>query len=111
MRLGAFATIGRYGPANLKHLLLDNHQHESTGGQPTVSSSVSFAGVAAACGYASATESDDVRSIDAFLASNVDGPSFLAVAIASGTPKDLPRPTVGPVDVRTRLMRHIGDLA
>lgn len=52
MRMGAFATLGTYGPANLTHVLLDNGAHESTGGQATVSQHVSFAGVAAACGYA-----------------------------------------------------------
>src|SRR3984957_3166783 len=51
MRLGAFATLGAYGPANLLHLLLDNGAHDSTGGQATVSPQVSFAHIAAACGY------------------------------------------------------------
>lgn len=60
MRMGAFATLGAYGPGNLVHLLLDNGAHESTGGQSTVSPCVSFAGVAAACGYASAREGGDL---------------------------------------------------
>src|SRR6202522_1102285 len=60
MRLGAFATVGAYGPANLQHLLLDNGAHDSTGGQATVSPQVSFAHIAAACGYASSLETDDV---------------------------------------------------
>ncbi|HXP67416.1 MAG TPA: phosphonopyruvate decarboxylase, partial [Steroidobacteraceae bacterium] len=67
MRLGAFATAGAYGPANLWHLLLDNGMHDSTGGQATVSPSVSFAGVAAACGYASALETDDLARISQWL--------------------------------------------
>ena len=41
MRLGAFATVGAYRPANLQHLLLDNGVHDSTGGQATVSPQVS----------------------------------------------------------------------
>src|ERR1700722_7469955 len=51
MRMGAFATVGAYGPANLQHLLLDNGVHDSTGGQATVSPQVSFGHIAAACGY------------------------------------------------------------
>jgi phosphonopyruvate decarboxylase len=43
MRMGAFATVGAYGPPNLQHLLLDNGAHDSTGGQATVSARVSFA--------------------------------------------------------------------
>jgi phosphonopyruvate decarboxylase len=109
MRMGAFATVGRYRPANLTHVLLDNGEHESTGGQATVASSVSFAAVAAACGYASAVDSDRLASLDELLvARRQDGPRFLRLAIAPGTPPDLPRPTVTPVDVGLRLMRHIG---
>ncbi|WNC92359.1 phosphonopyruvate decarboxylase [Paraburkholderia sp. FT54] len=109
MRMGAFATIGAYGPSNLTHVLLDNGAHDSTGGQATVSSQVSFAGVAAACGYASAVESDDVNVIDAlFEAPPLDGPRFARLAIRRGTPDGLPRPTITPPDVKTRLMRHIG---
>src|SRR3984885_14924854 len=63
MRMGAFATAGTYGPPNLQHLLLDNGAHDSTGGQATVSPQVSFAQIAAACGYASSLETDDVSRI------------------------------------------------
>jgi len=107
MRLGAFATIGRYGPANLRHVLLDNGVHESTGGQATVSPSVDFAAVAAACGYAAAADGD-VDLLDGVLSTRADGPRFVRVATATGTPSDLPRPTISPVDVKNRLMRHIG---
>ena len=109
MRMGAFATLGAYGPSNLTHVLLDNGVHESTGGQATVSPNVSFAGIAAACGYASAVESDDPGVLDEVLSTPaLDGPRFVRLAIKSGTPSDLPRPTISPADVKTRLMRHIG---
>jgi phosphonopyruvate decarboxylase len=114
MRMGVFATIGAYGPANLLHLLLDNGAHDSTGGQATVSSTVSFAGVAAACGYAFAIESDSLEVIDALFSAptdtnpNRDGPRFACLAIQAGTPDGLPRPSITPVDVKLRLMRHIG---
>jgi phosphonopyruvate decarboxylase len=109
MRMGVFATIGAYGPANLTHVLLDNGAHDSTGGQATVSAQVSFAGVAAACGYVSAVESDDLAVLDEVLASpKLEGPRFVRLAIRRGTPDGLPRPTITPPDVKTRLMRHIG---
>jgi phosphonopyruvate decarboxylase len=108
MRMGVFATLGAYGPSNLTHILLDNGAHDSTGGQSTVSPQVSFAGVAAACGYASAVEGDDVGLIDELFASPLlHGPRFVRVAIRRGTPDGLPRPTITPPDVKTRLMRHI----
>jgi phosphonopyruvate decarboxylase len=109
MRLGAFATAGAYGPANLWHLLLDNGMHDSTGGQATVSPNVAFAQIAAACGYASALETDRLDRISAWLKeANLGGARFARLFIRAGTPSDLPRPAVTPIDVKTRLMRHIG---
>jgi phosphonopyruvate decarboxylase len=109
MRLGAFATVGAYGPANLWHLLLDNGVHDSTGGQATVSPRVSFAVMAAACGYASALETDDLGRISGWLMERpVDGARFARLFIRPGAPSELPRPSVTPVEVKTRLMQHIG---
>jgi phosphonopyruvate decarboxylase len=109
MRLGAFATAGAYGPPNLWHLLLDNGVHDSTGGQATVSPRVSFAEMAAACGYASSLETSELARISSWLTERpIDGARFARLFIRSGTPNDLPRPSVTPVEVKTRLMRHIG---
>jgi phosphonopyruvate decarboxylase len=107
MRMGAMATVGAYKPANLKHLLLDNGAHDSTGGQATVSPRISFAGVAAACGYARAVESDDLAQVAAWLEEpRLSGPSFARLWIRTGTPPGLPRPSISPVDVRRRFMQH-----
>ena len=108
MRMGAFATVGAYGPSNLQHLLLDNSAHDSTGGQATVSSQISFGGVASACGYAAALETDQVEHIGAWLdAPPLAGPRFARLLTRTGTPDDLPRPSITPVEVKTRLMQHL----
>ena len=107
MRMGAMATVGAYGPANLKHLLLDNGAHDSTGGQATVSPKISFAGVAVACGYARAIEGDALGELAAWLEEPwQSGPSFARFSIRTGTPADLPRPRVSPADLKNRFMRH-----
>jgi phosphonopyruvate decarboxylase len=107
MRMGAMATVGAYGQPNLKHLLLDNGAHDSTGGQATVSPSISFAGVAAACGYSRAIEGEDLGELAAWLEEPWrSGPSFARLWIRTGTPADLPRPSISPADVKTRFMRH-----
>src|ERR1700678_1781919 len=107
MRLGAFATVGAYGPANLLHLLLDNGAHDSTGGQATVSPQLSFAHIAAACGSACSLETDEVESMAAWLKAPPDtGPRFARLLTRGGTPRDLPRPSVTPIEVKDRLMRH-----
>jgi phosphonopyruvate decarboxylase len=107
MRMGAFATVGAYGPPNLRHLLLDNGAHDSTGGQATVSPSISFAEIAAACGYASSFETDSIDLLGAWLdAAPLHGPRFARFLITTGTPANLPRPSMSPVDVKSRLMNH-----
>jgi phosphonopyruvate decarboxylase len=109
MRMGAMATLGTYGPPNLVHLLLDNAAHDSTGGQATVSPHISFAGIAAACGYALALEGDEPGLVDRlFEAPAVSGVRFGCLLTRPGSPDGLPRPSVTPVEVQTRLGLHIG---
>jgi phosphonopyruvate decarboxylase len=108
MRMGNFATLGRYGGENLVHVVLDNETHESTGGQPTVSSTTSFAGVAAACGYALALEGEDLCILDElFSATGVRGPRFATLKIRAGTEPEPPRPKLSPEQVRARFAEHV----
>jgi len=107
MRLGAFATVGAYGPPNLRHLLLDNGAHDSTGGQATVSPNVAFAAVAAGCGYASSLDTDDLARIAQWLEMPAaDGTRFARLLTRPGSPADLPRPAITPLEVKRRLMQH-----
>jgi phosphonopyruvate decarboxylase len=107
MRMGNLATIGSYGGDNFRHLLLDNGVHESTGGQATVSQAVSFAAVAKACGYPEAAESVSREGLVSFLDEG-RGPSLLQLHIRRGVPDGLPRPDVGPREIKRRLMDHLG---
>jgi len=108
MRMGSFATLGCYGGENLVHIVLDNESHDSTGGQPTVSSAISFAGVAAACGHALALEGEDLGVLDTLLgATGVQGPRFAALKIRAGTEKEPPRPKLSPEQVCARFEEHV----
>jgi phosphonopyruvate decarboxylase len=108
MRMGNFATIGAYGGANLVHIVLDNEAHDSTGAQATVAATVSFTGVAAACGYTAALEGKELTLIDRLFALETNGPRLGHLKIRAGTVEDLPRPNQTPVQVLDRLMKHIG---
>jgi phosphonopyruvate decarboxylase len=108
MRMGNFATIGAYGGDRLVHVVLDNEVHESTGGQPTVSHAISFAGVAAACGYGLALEGDEMSLLDELLlAEGVRGPRFAALKIRAGTKTEPPRPKLSPEEVSARFSDHL----
>ena len=107
MRLGNMATVGAYAGNNYYHLLLDNHVHESTGGQATVSSTVDFPAVATACGYQSIFHATaGSRGLDSFL--QAKAPAFKHIETRQGVPQGLPRPSVKPASVARRLMKHLG---
>ncbi len=106
MRMGNLATAGAYGGQNFYHLLLDNHVHESTGGQATVSTAVDFPAVAVACGYQSVLRADAASpGIDGFLCAKA--PAFMHIETSRGVPEGLPRPTVRPASVARRLMANL----
>jgi phosphonopyruvate decarboxylase len=110
MRLGALATIGHAAPSNLVHLLLDNGQHESTGGQQTVSGGIRLASIASACAYPRAITLNQPESLEAELRSRKSGPVFIRALIQPGVPENLPRPKISPVEVTERLRRHLAAL-
>jgi phosphonopyruvate decarboxylase len=108
MRMGNFATLGAYGPANLWHLLLDNGVHDSTGGQASVAPHLSFAAIAAGCGYASSLQTADLDRIGAWIQEPAAGGArFACLATRPGAPAGLPRPTQTPAAVAQRLTRHL----
>ncbi|MGA9575804.1 MAG: phosphonopyruvate decarboxylase [Lysobacterales bacterium] len=102
MRMGNMATVGACAGDNFYHVLLDNHVHESTGGQATVSPAVDFPAIAAACAYQSVSSKPGTGGL---LQSKA--PAFLYVETGPGVPEGLPRPSVKPADVARRLMTHL----
>jgi phosphonopyruvate decarboxylase len=108
MRLGAWAAIGYAQPTNLRHLLIDNACHDSTGGQSSLSGSVDFCELAAGSGYRSVSRLADPAALTAWLDASHDGPAFLHVPILTGTPSDLPRPREAPPVVARRFAALMG---
>jgi phosphonopyruvate decarboxylase len=107
MRLGGLATVGYERPTNLVHVLLDNQLHESTGGQSTVSHSIDFCAIAAACGYPRAVRAGSLQELARALGSAEPGPHFVHVPITPGVMPDLPRPKHTPAEVAARLRAHL----
>ena len=107
MRLGALATLGYERPPNLVHVLLDNGIHESTGGQATVSRSVDFPALAAACGYPQVDLVDTPAALGEILRDRAPGLRFVHVPVMPGIAADLPRPTISPAEVANRLRAHL----
>ena len=100
LKLGSLAAIGHHGPVNLHHIVFDNGAHDSTGGQPTLSTTVDFATMALAAGYRDACTVSSPRSLVEVFERQLamSGPTLLRVAIRTGSRKDLGRPTHAPKD-------------
>jgi len=111
MQMGTFATVGHYGNNRIKHILIDNNVNDSTGGQPTLSSTVDFEKIASACGY---KYTNTVETKEELLASlkDVDSKnelSLLIVKCAKGSRKNLGRPTTTPIENKIAFMENIND--
>lgn len=108
MQLGTMATIGHHKNNRLKHILVDNNAHESTGGQPTVSSSVDFPAVARACGYDDVQSVDNKEDLEKSLQNleNNEKLSLLVVKVKKGSRPDLGRPTTTPKENRDAFTRN-----
>jgi phosphonopyruvate decarboxylase len=108
MQMGSMATIGHYKNPRLKHILLDNNAHESTGGQPTVSHSVDFSQIAKACGYEhveTAADGDELSKALQQLENN-GKLTLLVVKVKKGSRPDLGRPTTTPRENRDAFIRN-----
>jgi len=98
MHLGALAVVGSLKPANLIHILLNNHCHESVGGQPTPSQQIDYSQLSMSLGYKSYHSAEDTDSLIESLTQSIgtEGPAFIEVIIKPGSRKDLGRPTTSP---------------
>ena len=94
MHMGSLATIGENAKKNFKHIMFNNQQHESVGGQKTPITNVNFKNLSISCGYKNyfftKNLKDFKKKYKKFMFAN--GPSFFEVFISPGSIKDLGRP-------------------
>ncbi|MCW3488827.1 phosphonopyruvate decarboxylase [Dethiobacter alkaliphilus] len=109
MHLGAMAIVGEQGPANLKHVVLNNCAHDSVGGQPTAGDVVDFPMIAKACGYKTVLQAQSEEEIIAKTEElkHGAGPSFLEVKVNKGARKDLGRPKTTPIENKEAFIRFL----
>lgn len=110
MQLGTLATAAEYAPPNLTVVLFDNGTYETTGGQPTLSESTDFAGVARSCGLAAweaTTDEEFASAYDEAVAH--DGPALVACAVERINPSDHPRLDYGHSYTKHRFRNAVTD--
>lgn len=111
MRMGSLATNGYYAPTNMLHILLDNHTHDSTGGQLTVSNNVHFVDIAAACGYTKSIHVHNLLELESSINDwkKENQLTFLYMNISKGSKEKLGRPKMKPHEVKERLKVFLND--
>lgn len=94
MHLGSLRTLGYIGNSNIKHILLNNDSHESTGSQPTTALGINFKNLVMSLGYKNYYKVSKKSSFKSALTKLLKskGPSFLEVIISTGTLNNLKRP-------------------
>jgi phosphonopyruvate decarboxylase len=112
MHMGALAAIGAAGPANFRHILLNNGAHDSVGGQPTLGLRIDIPAIARACGYKEAKTVASAAELRSALAEKPPagkraGPVILEIRVRRGARSDLGRPRSSPEENKRLLMRHI----
>ena len=109
MKLGTLATIGLYKPSNLYHLVFDNGQYESTGGQATASQVVQFPALASNSGYRYTVSVSSISALEKFIEHTraKPGPMMCHVRIQPGTVPDLKRPSQSPDQLRSEFQKFL----
>lgn len=110
MHMGSIATIGRYQPNNLIHVVLNNGVNESVGGQPSAGYVIDLSLIAKACGYhvlGSYIESRFALQSALKELEGVNGPVFIDIHVRQGIRSDMPKLTIDHHQEKINLMHTL----
>lgn len=110
MHMGSLSTIGRYKPANIYHIVLNNGVNESVGGQDSAGRTTDLTKVASACGYETAQShiSNSKKIRDALKSlESAEKPKFLDIYVKQGIRKDMPKLAVNHKLLKEELMKNL----
>lgn len=95
MNLGSLATIARQGPANLVHIVWDNHMWAETGGQPThTATGTDLAGIARAAGIPQVATVSELNDFNAAIERALTEPGPWCIVVEVEEAGRAGRPTV-----------------
>jgi thiamine pyrophosphate-dependent acetolactate synthase large subunit-like protein len=107
MSLGAFPLIATCRPRNFIHVVLDNEAYESTGGQPTISSTTDLAAVAHAAGYAFVRHVRGTSALERALQEAIPGNAltFILAKVTGRAAEGLGRVSLTPEELKQRFIQ------
>ena len=110
MHMGSLATICRYKPGNLIHIVLNNGVNESVGGQKSAGQVIDLTGVAKACGYETTGHPVESKEEIQRLLKNKpreDMPLFIDVRVRQGIRSNMPKLDIDHKGQKKALMVHL----
>ena len=113
MKMGTLATVGHYKPPNLIHIVLDNEAYDSTGGQDTVSNTISIEKVALNSGYLNSVKAHTQEELEMSVKNALEtkGPHCILVKVLKGADKDLGRPKLTSLQIKERFMKFLQEFS
>lgn len=110
MHMGALTMPSKIGAPNFLHVVLNNGEHESVGGQPSAGYTANLTAIAAASGYQTygrfVSELDEVSYAVKKLCS-CGRAAFLDIHIHSGIRSDMPGLDINPKSMRNSLISSL----
>ena len=109
MHMGSLATIGRYQPKNLIHIVLNNGVNESVGGQPSAGQVINLTSIAKACGYTVSIYVEKRKNLKTVIDLLTDSgkPVFIDIHVRQGIREELPKLSIDYREERDALMWYL----
>lgn len=108
MHMGSLATIGRYQPKNLIHIVLNNGVNESVGGQPSAGQVIDLTDIARSCGYLTTDKSVEYKHElmqSVRILSQGEKPCFIDVHVRQGIRREIPKLDINHQQQKNVLMK------
>jgi len=105
MQMGNILNLGKSN-LNILHIVFNNHTHESTGGHNLASDIVNYNLLFKSCGYKSSVTVNNLKQFKKEIDKKFKGPKALIVDIKPGTIKDLPRPSLSPIQLKNLFIKN-----
>ena len=112
MHMGSLATIGRYQPKNMIHIVLNNGVNESVGGQPSAGQVIDLTAIAKSCGYTpppSYIEREQELKTMVEILAEADKPGFIDVHVRQGIRKDMPKLDINHQEQKKQLIKFLNN--
>ena len=109
MSLGTLPLIAAERPGNLVHFILDNESYESTGGQPSISSTFDLTQVGESCGYRDTARVEDIEELETALRACPagSGPHLILIKVGIAPVEGIPRVSLPPTEIRDRFRSSV----